>query len=376
MAIVAEAARVREAWLRRAWRGEVGWTGAASLQALARLYGSGLAVRSGLYATGIFRTRRLPCPVISVGNLTLGGSGKTPLTEVIARIVGELGGKPALLSRGYGRQTRGVQIVSDAAGIKLGARQGGDEPVLLAERLPGVPVVVGENRYEAGRVALERCGAGALVLDDGFQHRTLAKDLEIVSVAGRSPWGNGQLFPRGVLREPVEALRRADLIVVTNPSGPAATSEVAATLGRLGARAAVLTASSEPASARLMPGGRVEPPAALRGRRVLAFAGLAPPEGFTATLSAVGASMAGFVEFPDHHAFTLDDVETLTRRAESAGAEALVTTEKDWVRIRETGMPGLPLWVLSIRLSVDRRDILVETLARVLQPSGARKPWP
>ena len=162
MAIVAEAARVREAWLRRAWRGEVGWTGAASLQALARLYGGGLAVRSGLYATGIFRTRRLPCPVISVGNLTLGGSGKTPLAEVIARIVGELGGKPALLSRGYGRQTRGVQIVSDAAGIKLGARQGGDEPVLLAERLPGVPVVVGESRYEAGRLALERCGAGAL----------------------------------------------------------------------------------------------------------------------------------------------------------------------------------------------------------------------
>ena len=367
---------MREPWLRRAWRDEVGWTGAASLQALARLYGGGLAVRSRLYATGIFRTRRLPCPVISVGNLTLGGSGKTPLAELVARIVAELGGKPALLSRGYGRQTRGVQIVSDTDGVKLGARQGGDEPVLLAERLPGVPVVVGESRYEAGRVALERCGAGALVLDDGFQHRTLAKDLEIVAVAGRSPWGNGRLFPRGVLREPVEALRRADLIVVTNPSGPAARSAVAATLGRLGARAAVLTASSEPESARAMPDGRVEPPAALRGRRLLAFAGLAAPEGFTATLSAVGAGMAGFVEFSDHHAFTLDDIESLMRRAESAGAEALVTTEKDWVRIRETGMPGLPLWVLSIRMSVDRRDILVEALARVLQPSGARKPWP
>src|SRR3989441_4093561 len=196
MAIVAEAVRVREPWLRRAWRGEVGWTGAASLQALARLYGGGLAVRSGLYATGILRTRRLPCPVISVGNLTLGGSGKTPLAEVVARIVGELGGKPALLSRGYGRQTRGVQIVSDTAGIKLGARQGGDEPVLLAERLPGLPVVVGESRYEAGRVALERCGAGALILDDGFQHRTLAKDLEIVSVAGGRARGECPVSPR------------------------------------------------------------------------------------------------------------------------------------------------------------------------------------
>src|SRR5215472_15715922 len=146
---------MREPWLRRAWRGEVGRTGAAGLQALARLYGSGLTVRSGPYATGIFRTYRLPCPVISIGNLTLGGSGNTPLAEVVARIVGELGGKPAILSRGYGRQTRGVQIVSDATGVKLGARQGGDEPALLAERLPGVPVVVGESRYEAGRVALE-----------------------------------------------------------------------------------------------------------------------------------------------------------------------------------------------------------------------------
>ena len=123
MAIVAEAVRAREPWLRRAWRDEVGWTGAASLQALARLYGGGLAVRSRLYAAGIFRTRRLPCPVISVGNLTLGGSGKTPLAEVVARIVAELGGKPALLSRGYGRQTRGVQIVSDTDGVKLGARR-------------------------------------------------------------------------------------------------------------------------------------------------------------------------------------------------------------------------------------------------------------
>ena len=371
-----DAVRVREPWLRRAWRGEIGWTGAASLQALAQIYGAGLTIRSGLYAAGIFRTRRLPCPVISVGNLTLGGSGKTPLAEVVTRIVGELGWKPALLSRGYGRQTRGVQIVAEATRVRLGARQGGDEPVLLAERLPGVPVVVGQSRYEAGRVALERCGAGALILDDGFQHRTLAKDLEIVAVAGGSPWGNGRLFPRGVLREPIEALGHAGLIVVTNPSGPAVMNEVAATLGRLGARPPVLTAATEPESAREMPRGRAEPPDALRGRRLLAFAGLAAPEGFAATLRAVGARLAGFVEFPDHHAFTHGDIEALARRAGSVGAEGLVTTEKDWVRIRETGIPGVPLWVLSIRLSVDRRELLVETLARVLQTSGARKPLP
>src|SRR5436309_10122208 len=335
MAIVAEAVRAREPWLRRAWRDEVGWTGAASLQALARLYGGGLAVRSRLYATGIFRTRRLPCPVISVGNLTLGGSGKTPLAELVARIVAELGGKPALLSRGYGRQTRGVQIVSDTDGVKLGARQGGDEPVLLAERLPGVPVVVGESRYEAGRVAVERCGAQALVLDDGFQHRTLAKDLEILAVSGTTPWGNGRLFPRGVLREPMSALRRVDLAVVTNPPHEATAANIAASLRRHASPAIVLTGAYQVHALRHGTDGTALPPETLTGRRVVALAGLASPAGFVTTLSSLGAIVAELVEFPDHHPYTEADLDRVRASVRRAGAGCVVTTEKDWMRLRE-----------------------------------------
>ncbi len=362
-----------ERWLRRAWRGDIGPVSAAGLVALAGLYGCGVAVRAALYAVGVLRTRRLACPVISIGNITLGGSGKTPLTELVARAIVGLGSKPAVLSRGYGRRSRGVQIVADAQGVRLGARDGGDEPVLLAERLPGIPVVVGESRYEAGRVALERCGADTLVLDDGFQHRTLAKDLEIVAVAGRAPWGNGRMFPRGALREPVSALRRAHVIVVTNAPAPTAVEEIREALGRHADAAAVVAATTVPETAREVETGRVAPPGALRGRRLLAFAGLAAPEGFAATLRTLGADVAEVVEFRDHHPYTRDEIEALMVRARAAGAEALVTTEKDWVRVREIGAPGIPLWVLAVRMCLDRPEILGQALARALLARGVER---
>jgi tetraacyldisaccharide 4'-kinase len=160
-----------------------GWSrgfGAAAARLLA-VAGHGyrglLGTREWLYARGVLRCRRLGCPVVSIGNLTVGGTGKTPAAELAVRTLLDLGRRPAVVSRGYGRRTHGVQIVADAASIRLDPEEGGDEPFVLARRLPGVPVVVGANRYEAARCALERFGADAIVLDDGFQHRTLAKDV-------------------------------------------------------------------------------------------------------------------------------------------------------------------------------------------------------
>jgi len=370
---VAEPVRTPEHWLHEVWRGRASPPVRAGLSAASAAYRVALAARSAAYRIGLLSTRALPVPVISVGNVTVGGSGKTPLAEVVALALREMGARPAVISRGYGRRSRGVRIVADAAGVMLGPREGGDEPVLLAERLPGVPVVVGESRYEAGAVALGSCGAGALVLDDGFQHRTLAKDLEIVVISGRLPWGNGRLFPRGSLREPLSALKRAGVVVVTNPPTAAVTSDVAHVLRLKGSRATVLSGAYHPTSLRHGDRGQADAASTLTGRRVLALAGLAAPGGFVGTAEDLGAEVAGVVEFPDHYWYTAGDLARVAARAREAGAEAVLTTEKDWIRIRD--IPGgdgprgdVPYWVLSVRLDMGAdRGALVQALGETLK---------
>ena len=349
--------RAPEVLLRRYWEDPDTPVVTAGLSALSVAYRAALAIRDRAYRWGLLQTGRLPCRVVSVGNLTLGGSGKTPTVEAVVRSIQEMGREaaaiPAVVSRGYGRTTRGVRVVADRNGVRVDARTAGDEPLLLAERLPGVPVVVGENRYEAGRVAVERCGATVLVLDDAFQHRTLAKDLEIVVVQGRAPWGNARVFPRGMLREPLSALARADAVVVTNPTSAQTLETVTATVRRFNATAVVLAGHYQLQDAVETRSGRRVPLSELAGRRLMAFAGLGSPEGFADTLDAAGIRRVGFVEFPDHHWFTPRDLGELARDARASSAQGLVTTEKDWVRVRDLPPPALPLWVLPVRLVFD-----------------------
>jgi len=363
--------------LRRVWSGQGSPMMRGVLSAAACAYRGALGARQACYSAGLFSTRRLPVPVISIGNLTLGGSGKTPLAALVAAALAELGAAPAIVSRGYGRRTRGVHVVADRDGVRLSAREAGDEPRLLAEQLPGIPVVVGENRYEAGRVAVERCGADALVLDDGFQHRTLAKDLDIVAVEGTEPWGNGRLFPRGVLREPMSALKRAHMVVVTNPAHQAAADGIARSLRQHGSRAAVLTASYRPEALRRDGAGAPQPPSTLAGRRVVALAGLASPAGFATTLARLGATVAELVAFPDHHPYAEADLERVRSSARRAGVSSIVTTEKDWMRLREVPRPDIEIWVLSVRLDMGAdRAALVGTLADTLRRKAAQRALP
>jgi tetraacyldisaccharide 4'-kinase len=349
--------------LHRLWNGQGSAVLRGVLVAAAGVYRGALVAREACYGVGLFSTRRLPVPVISIGNVTLGGSGKTPLTAVVAATLRDLGARPAIVSRGYGRRTRGVHVVADQSGVHLAARDAGDEPRLLAEQLPGVPVVVGESRYEAGRVAVERCGADALVLDDGFQHRTLAKDLEILSVEGREPWGNGRLFPRGVLREPLSALQRANLVVVTNPPSPGAVQSMAWSLRRAESHAEVLSGSYRAETLR-DPDGATHPPSAIGGRRVVALAGLASPAGFVTTLTSLGAVVAELLAFPDHHPYGATDLERVRLSARRTQADWVVTTEKDWVRLREVPSLDLPLKILSVRLDLGADS---RALARALR---------
>jgi len=367
--------RAPEVLLRRYWDDPDTPVVTAGLSALSVGYRGALRVRDLAYRWRLLRTGRLPATVVSVGNLTLGGSGKTPTVELVVRTLQELGAHPAVVSRGYGRSTRGVRVVADREAVRGAARVSGDEPLLLAERLPGVPVVVGENRHEAGRVAVEQLAATALVLDDGFQHRTLAKDLEIVVVQGREPWGNARVFPRGTLREPLSALRRAHLVLVTNPPEPARVEAVTETVRRYNSRAPVLSARYALEEAIETRGGRRVPIAELAGRRLLAFAGLGSPQGFADTLDAIGIRRVGFVELPDHHWFTARDVEELTRDARASGAQGLVTTEKDWVRIRALAPSTLPLWVLPVRLALEAgREVWQQALAAVLASEPLGRP--
>jgi tetraacyldisaccharide 4'-kinase len=355
--------RAPEVLLRRYWEDPDTPVVTAGLSALSVAYRAALAGRNLAYRWRLLHTGRLPCPVVSVGNLTLGGSGKTPTVELAVRTLQEMGAVPAVVSRGHGRATRGVHVVADRDGVRVDTRTAGDEPLLLAERLPGVPVVVGENRYEAGRVAVERCGATALVLDDAFQHRTLAKDLEILVVQGRAPWGNARVFPRGMLREPLSALARAHLVVVTNPAGPEPVAAVTATVRRFNPSAAVLAARYQVQDALETQSGRRLPVSELAGRRLIAFAGLGSPQGFADTVDAASVRRVGFVEYPDHHWFTERDLSELARDARAAGAQGLITTEKDWVRVRDLPPLPLPLWVLPVRLVIESG---LETWQRLL----------
>lgn len=320
------------------------------LGAAAASYRGLLGTREMLYARGVLRSRRVDRPVVSIGNLTVGGTGKTPAVELAVRTLTALGHSPAVVSRGYTRQSRGVQIVADAASIRLDAEEAGDEPFLLARRLPGVPVVVGGNRHEAAREAVRRFSVTAIVLDDGFQHRTLVKDLEIVTARARMPWGNGRLLPAGPLREPLVALGRADVIVVTGARDAGDVDEVAPAAARYAPGVPICAATHAPTEcwdARAMRPASLD---TLRDLDAVGFAGIANPAGFRHTLAEAGARLADWVPFADHYWYTREDLDALERRAARRRAAALVTTEKDWVRLRRLPAPSLPLYVLSVRL--------------------------
>jgi tetraacyldisaccharide 4'-kinase len=322
------------------------------LAPLEALYRRLVDVRNASYRLGLLRSRDLGCPVVSVGNVTVGGTGKTPAVELAVQTLSELGLRPAVVSRGYRRRSGGVQVVADTASIRLEPEDAGDEPFLLARRLPGIPVVVGGNRHAAARLAVQRFGATAVVLDDGFQHRTLAKDLEILMVRAHRPWGNGRLLPRGPLREPLAALARAHLVVVTGARPADDLAEIRACVARHRGAAPVLAARAAPVECWEARGMRSRALADLRGQVLVGFAGIAAPDAFAATLAELGVVLAGWVPLPDHHWYSHRDVRRLDARARAVEAAGLVTTEKDWVRLRTLPLPDRPLYVVSVKLAL------------------------
>jgi tetraacyldisaccharide 4'-kinase len=332
-----------------------------------RFYGLGAGWRRTLYARGLLRVRKLPAPVVSVGNLTVGGAGKTPVVACLARLCRDRGKRVAILSRGYGGQSRGVTCISDGQHPYPYKKppEVGEEPYWLARALPGVAVYTGACRYAAGLAAWEEFQPDLFLLDDGFQHFQLHRDLDLVLLDATLPFGNGQLLPRGPLREPLAALAAAQCLILTRFDPERHQAQLAAIAAAFPDHT-VLTAAINPVGVTAYPGGQAEAPTALRHRALTAFAGLARPEVFAATLQELGVEVKGFQAFPDHHVYSFEELNRLTDAARALGADALITTGKDWARLGERWDRGVLLWVLEVEARLGEPEQVLELLERGL----------
>jgi len=290
---------------------------------MSRVFRLLIGAREKMYETGVFRTMHLNHPVVSVGNLTLGGTGKTPLVMALAERFRDEGFRPVVLSRGYKRSGKGMLVVSRGAGPISTWQESGDEPFLIARRLSGIAVVVGADRYQAGRLAEREALGNLFILDDGFQHRGLFRNVDLVTI-DPAEWAEGEkLLPNGRWREPRTAIQRAHAACVQEKPGwsvpplPIPTFHVQTVIDGI------------------YKGCDAVDPASLRGREIVAFAGIAKPERFFAGLESLGITLARRIEYPDHHAFTPKDIAEISTNENNA---LLVTTEKDSVRLEGTGL--------------------------------------
>ncbi len=308
-------------------------------------------IRTSLYKNGTVKSKRLPCKVISIGNLTVGGTGKTPLAMYIADLLQRSGYRVVIVSRGYGgsaEKTGG--IVSDGKAIRMDVEQAGDEPYLMATRLKGIPIIVGSNRYQAGKQAVRTFNPDILLLDDAFQHIQLERDLNLCLCDAEKPFGNRYLIPRGPLREPVEHLRRADAVVLTRHESSKGSPGSIRDIQKYLPGKPVFKCSHVPSGLREPVTGKTHNVEILTDRKVLAFSGIAKNEDFTALLSELGTTIVKFMPFPDHYRYSNGDLERILQTAQRLNVDYIVTTEKDYVRIGNRPSASFPTLILVISI--------------------------
>ena len=334
------------------------------LAAAAAIYGTAQKIRANCYRHNLLSTQELPCTVISVGNITVGGTGKTPMTIYLSSELKQEGLRVAVISRGYkGEAERAGGIVSDGKHLLMNSEQAGDEPFLIASRLRDVPVVVGKNRYEAGRTAIDKFKPDVIVLDDAFQHLKLKRDIDLVLLDCARPFGNTHLLPRGGLREPAAALARASACIltrsqdVTNDAASANTAAIKSIVSRIPvfrschepyfyavkSRSQTLSKTSDDF---LSPQQMDD----LKQQKVYGFSGIARNADFRRTVEKAGFKTAGFKEFSDHHPYSRGDLEEIVQTAQAAGANWLITTEKDHARMAHQQALGMDLIVAGVRI--------------------------
>jgi len=317
---------------------------------LSFFYGSAMRIRAWLYARGFFPSHSLSAKVISVGNITLGGTGKTPFASFLAEAVPARGFRAAVLSRGYkGNYAGPCGVVSNGKKILMTPRESGDESYLLAGALKGVPVLVGKKRRISGDFAVESFKSQVVILDDGFQHLALKRDINFLLLDAQNLFGNGWVFPRGPLREPMNQVKRADAVILTKCDQSDNIKKLKRNLNEIAGNLPIFATHYIPAG--IKPRGETDIFSVdlLKNRKVWAFTGIGDPDSFHRTLTTLGARVVGFEAFPDHYWFKYEDFQRLAREGEAGGAEVLITTEKDMIRL-EGFTPGkLSLWAVAVK---------------------------
>ncbi len=353
------------------------------LTLLSHIYRLIWVIRKWLYSSGVFKTRKLPYPVICVGNLTTGGTGKTPAVIAITRILQANSCHPepvsgsqmmqgqeilkqvqndskhhvAILSRGYKRKSKvPVLLVSDGKTILTTPEAAGDEPYLMASSLKNVPVVVGADRYKSGIYSAEHTGANIFILDDGYQHLQLHRDVDILLIDASNPYGNGHLLPKGILREPLNGISRADCVIVTRANeGEKSTIE---SLVRKHSHDAPVFYASYKAADITDPDGKSYGVNAIKGKMVFIFSGIANPKSFRRSIENIGGKVVGEISYTDHYWYKSDDLRKIMKEASAVSADAVVTTAKDAVRLQGLDLydkagEGTKLLILHVEMIID-----------------------
>ena len=358
----------------------IDWFVLSVLSIFSVIYEAGVRLKLSLYKSGVFQQTKLPCCVISIGNITVGGTGKTPTAQKMAIIIQKMGYRVVILNRGYrSHWNEEIGVVSDGKKIFMTAYEAGDEAYLMAKTLPGIPVVIGKNRAVTGEFAVKNLDAEVIIMDDGYQHWTLYRDLDVVLVDTLNIFGNRRLLPRGTLREPLQNLDRAGMFLLTktDQSSIFSRDELRDTLAKYNRHAPIIESVHKPVNfveiADWYKGLRSQPKSLeeFKGRSVMVFSAIGNPSSFEQTLSDVGLDIKEAIRYPDHHDYGMLEMQYIMERAIKENVGALITTAKDAVKIPTEFIyfdREVPLYVLNMEIQITSgRDLFQETIARSIE---------
>lgn len=308
--------------------------------------------RNWLYDKEIIASVKLPCPVISVGNITVGGTGKTPCVIMLARMLQTHGFKPAIISRGYGgKNPKPVNIVSDGENILLDSKTAGDEPFLMAQSLKRIPIIIGPQRIKTGKVAISQFGVNVLICDDAMQHRKIFRDIDLVLLDSQNPLGNGHLLPRGALREPIAGLKRASALMITRTDEAVEANYNNSKLSQL-VKCPIFTSIHKVQDLIKGDYSEIWPISKLSGKKVCVFCGVANPDSFKKSLLGARAHILSWNTFPDHHNYSLDELDVIRNKFKNDDADIIITTQKDGMRLQNFPEFLSMIYLLRIEMEV------------------------